>query len=108
MISILAVAAIALLIAYYITRRVTSQSLDLPRVGQPGLIGYLSAALRFTLHAENLIVEGREKFCGQPFVLPTLAGSVILLSPEHLPVLRSSSDNVVSIMCTVLFEHLTL
>ncbi|KAF8893356.1 hypothetical protein BD779DRAFT_1044859 [Infundibulicybe gibba] len=43
-----------------------------PRVGKSGTIGYILTALKYTFDAESVILKGRAKFFGHPFVIPTL------------------------------------
>ena len=53
-----------------------------PRVGRPGVLGYVLEALRYIIDAESVIVEGRAKFNHKPFVLPTLVGCPVLRSQQ--------------------------
>lgn len=62
-------------LAYLRLERGISYPGGVPRVGGPGVLGYISTALRYTFDAEPVIIEGREKFSGRPFVVPTLAGA---------------------------------
>lgn len=90
-----------------------SQTGGVPRVGKPGVLGFVSTALRYTKDAYSVILEGREKFSGRPFIIPTLvmcivrfaawlllmprvqSGPFFLLGPEHLERIRSSPDTEV-------------
>jgi hypothetical protein len=55
----------------------TSYSGGVPRLGKPGVWGYISTALRWTIDAESVILEGRSKFSGRPYTIPTLASNSI-------------------------------
>lgn len=93
----LAFAALAATVVYYFFRLTRDrQYAGLPRIGKPGVIGYISSALRFILHAEECLDEGWKQFSGRPFVLPALGGPVVVLGPEHLERLRVSNDMIVS------------
>lgn len=52
-----------------------SQTGGVPRVGKPGVLGFISTALRYTTDAYPVILEGRAKFSGRPFILPTLVSA---------------------------------
>lgn len=86
----------AVFIAYLRLLKVTAVPPGIPRLGIPGLTGYLYTALRYTLDAEPVMKSGREQFSGHPYAVPTLAGSVIVLGPEYLELLRASNDTVAS------------
>jgi len=77
---------------YYITRE--RKYAGLPRIGKPGIIGYISSASRFVLHADECLEEGWKQFSGRPFVVPTLGGPVVVLGSEHLEILRASNDTI--------------
>ncbi|KAF9467379.1 cytochrome P450 [Collybia nuda] len=66
---------------------------DVPRFGEPGIFGYLKTAIRYTFDAETVISEGREKYSGKPFAVPTLSGPVFLLGPGYYEIIRSSTDD---------------
>lgn len=101
------------IVAVYVRlSRVTSYVGGIPRVGDPGVLGYLRTALRYTVDAESVILESRKAFPGRPFALPTFvwhpcgirmlaltclyqSGPVFLLPPKHLERIRSSTDEVV-------------
>lgn len=53
---------------------------DVPRFGEPGVWGYLTTAFRYTFDAESVISEGRAKYSGQPFAVPTLVSSFVFES----------------------------
>lgn len=59
---------------YYRIARAISYPGGVPCIGKPGVFGYISTALRYTLSADKLILEGREQFGGRPYVIPTLVG----------------------------------
>ncbi|KAF8658273.1 hypothetical protein AX16_002049 [Volvariella volvacea WC 439] len=81
---------------YYRLVRAISYSGGVPRVGRPGVIGYIIAATQYTLDAESIINEGREAFGGRPFAVPTLNGPIFVLGPEYTERVRSSPDAVLS------------
>ncbi|KXN90613.1 Nitrite reductase [NAD(P)H] [Leucoagaricus sp. SymC.cos] len=66
----------------------------IPRLGGPGVLGFLHVALRYTADAEAVILEGKAKYGDRPFTVPTLAGPVFLLRREFLDKVRSSTDEV--------------
>lgn len=66
-------------LAYVRLARAISYSGGVPRVGRSGVLGYLQTALKWTIHAEDVIKEGRKQFFGKPFVIPTLVSSIKLL-----------------------------
>jgi len=59
-------------LAYVRIYRATSYLGGCPRVGRPGVLGYIIEALRFTLDSESVILEGKASFSNKPFVIPTL------------------------------------
>jgi len=70
-----------------------------PRVGNqtPFGIGYLITALQAITKSPELIEEGLKKYPGKPFILPTLAGSVLLTANKgDVELMRRSDDSVVS------------
>lgn len=71
----------------------TSYSGGVPRIGKPGVWGYISTALRWTIDAESVILEGRSKFSGRPYTIPTLSGPIFLLGPEYQEMVRSANDD---------------
>jgi len=83
-----------LLVLSYLWSR-TGKSADLPRIGPPTIFGYIWTALRFTFQNATLIAEGREKFSGRPFIVPTSNGSLIIVGPDNIEVLQQSNDTVV-------------
>ncbi|CAA7263163.1 unnamed protein product [Cyclocybe aegerita] len=85
-----------LTLGYIRLRRGISYSGGVPRVGKPGVWGYIQTAIKYTLDAENLIIEGRTQFDNKPFVLPTLSGPIFILGPEYLERVRSGPDSVFS------------
>lgn len=90
---------LTLLVAFavYYIARATRKPAGIPRIGKPGIIGYISTAFRYTLHGLECMKEGHEQFSGRPFALPTLAGTLIVLGPEHVDTLRTSDDTIVSV-----------
>jgi hypothetical protein len=89
------VAASVALVAFsaYLTHNRTG----LPRVGKAGPVGFILTALRSIGSFEDLIKEGLNKYGGKPFVVPTMAGSVIMVSgPENIDLIEASDDSAVS------------
>src|ERR1700733_13031624 len=72
--------------------------LTIPRLGTPTPFGYLWTAIRFVVNHKNVIAEGRVKFGGRPFLLPTALGGIIIVGPENVECLRSSNDTIVSFL----------
>ena len=76
------VAAVALLVYVRILQGI-SYSGGVPRLGKPGVWGYISTALRWTIDAESVILEGRSKFPGRPYTIPTLASNSITTNLDN-------------------------
>ena len=94
----LIVVTIAFIFAFaYLRHGLALQRSRLPVIGRPDIIGFIYNAIRFTLDSRVVLREGREKFQGQPFLVPTLSGYVIVLGREHADLLRLSNDKTVSI-----------
>ena len=72
LLQILLVVAGLLTTLYFRLARAIAYKGGVPRFGKPGVLGYIRAALRWTLDAEALIVEGRKQFNNGPFVIPML------------------------------------
>jgi cytochrome P450 len=89
---IAATTAVVLYIAFRLSR--IKDLPGLPRIGKPGFKGFVSTAFRFIFDTEGCIDEGWTQFSGSPFMIPTLAGSIIILGPEHVELLRTSNDTV--------------
>lgn len=70
----------------------------IPRVSKPGGIGYLIAALRYTIKSEEVLDEADKVFVGRPYALPTLGGWIIVLSAKHMETLRASNDSIVRVV----------
>lgn len=81
------------LIAYRLVYRGAPEGI--PRYGKAGGIGYLIAALRYTIKSEEVLDEAEKVFGGRTYAIPTLAGWIIVLSAEHKEMLRVSDDSVV-------------
>ncbi|PPR07416.1 hypothetical protein CVT26_013732 [Gymnopilus dilepis] len=71
-----------LALAYVRLARAISYSGGVPRVGSPGVLGYIQTALKWTIHAEDVIKEGRQQFFGKPFVIPTLFNEMIAVNED--------------------------
>src|ERR1700721_2237597 len=69
--------------------------LTIPRIGPPTPFGYL---IRYVVNHKNVIAEGRVKFGGRPFLLPTAFGGIIIVGPENVEFLRSGNDTIVSFL----------
>lgn len=63
-------------LTYFRILRGISYTGGVPRVGSPGVLGYIVTALKYTFNATSIIAEGRSQFSGRPFVLPTLVSQV--------------------------------
>jgi len=88
--------AIALFLLFsFIQWRISTSGLNLPRVGPPTVFGYIWTALQSSYRTPALISEGREKYSGRPFVLPTSSGSVVVVGPECLQLFQQNNDTVV-------------
>ncbi|GLB37078.1 putative cytochrome p450 [Lyophyllum shimeji] len=83
-----------LVITYFRISRGISYRGGVPRVGPPGVLGYIKTALQYTFDAELVITKGRADFSGKAFVIPTLSGPVFFLPPKYLEIVRSSNDDV--------------
>lgn len=45
---------------------------DVPRVGSRGVFGYILTAIRYAFNPDIVLAEGKKKFSGMPFAVPTL------------------------------------
>jgi len=72
LLQIFLVTAAILTVLYFRVARAIAYEGGVPRFGKPGVLGYIQAALRWTLDADGLIVEGRKQFKNGPFVIPML------------------------------------
>lgn len=70
---VILVTAIFLTLLYIYLYHAISYSGGVPRFGKSGVLGYIQAALRWTVDAESVILEGRKQFRNGPFVIPTMA-----------------------------------
>jgi hypothetical protein len=69
--------------------------LTIPRLGPPTPFGYLWTAARSFVNHEKVIAEGRVKFGGRPFILPTANGGIVIVGPENVQFLQTSNDTIV-------------
>jgi cytochrome P450 len=56
----------------------------------------MKCAFQHLVDANAVISEGREKFSGHPFILPSFFGSQVVVGPENVDFLRTSSDSIFS------------
>jgi hypothetical protein len=56
---------VCLILTYARLSRAISYSGGVPRVGKPGVLGYIQTALRWTIDGESIILEGRKQFSNQ-------------------------------------------
>jgi hypothetical protein len=89
------VVALLLLLLSYQWWTTPRRKLDLPRVGPPTIFGYIYTAVRWVTQSREILVGGREQFSGQPFVIPTMSGPLIVLGAETVEFLQQSDDTVV-------------
>jgi hypothetical protein len=90
-----AVAGFVLFLSYQLFKSSTP-NIKLPRVGPPTAFGYIWTLWYSVFHQQELFAEGREKFHGRPFVVPTLAGSLVVVGSGCVEFLQQSDDSVVS------------
>jgi hypothetical protein len=83
----------ALFLSYWLF--LSGSRASLPRLGPSTVLGYLWTVLRFARHPRELLAEGRACFSGHPFIMPTLAGPVVVVGKENIECLRNE-DAVVS------------
>ncbi|KAF8888638.1 cytochrome P450 [Infundibulicybe gibba] len=86
--------ALALGLFYLYLARALTYPGGVPRVGPPGVRGYITTALRYVLHAADILREGKSQFDGRPFAIPTLSGYIFYLGPEYLERIRTSTDDM--------------
>lgn len=73
------------LVAVYLRlAKAISYTGGVPRVGKPGVLGYIQTAFRWVLEGEPVIIEGRKQFNGAPFVIPSLESckQMVLVSSD--------------------------
>jgi hypothetical protein len=80
---ILVLLATFVCLGYIRLARAITYAGGIPRVGGSGIIGYIATALRWTLDAPSVIMEGKMHYPGRPFVIPTLA-SVFVIFPTRI------------------------
>jgi hypothetical protein len=73
---------------------------NIPRLGPPTVLGYLWTLFRFVLHPRELLAEGRIRFSGRPFIVPTLMGPYVIVGKENVESLRSEEAIVSSLALT--------
>lgn len=80
--------AFLLLLGFIYARiyRHTNYQGSIPRIGEPGVLGFILTALRYTVDAKAVILEGKAKYGDQPFIVPTL---VSFVQHELLPSVMS-------------------
>jgi hypothetical protein len=66
------VSLVFLLYTYFRLRRYINYPSSVPRIGSPGVVGFVLTALKYTLDAESIIHEGKMKYGNKPFTVPTL------------------------------------
>lgn len=89
---VIATVALMLFMVYRLNR---SNKYGLPRAGDPGAFGWMKCAFQHFVDPSAVISEGREKFSGHPFILPSFFGSQVVVGPEIVDFLRTSSDSIV-------------
>ncbi|KAF9061652.1 cytochrome P450 [Rhodocollybia butyracea] len=89
----LAIAIAAFLAAlYYRLYQATSYSGGLPCIGEPGILGFLNAAVRCRADMKGVLEEGRMRWGGRPFVVRTFSGILFVLGNEFVETIKSDSD----------------
>jgi hypothetical protein len=89
------IVGIALLVFLLFLWSQSKSHANLPRPGPPTVLGYIWTLFRFVLYPRELLAEGRARFPGRPFIVPTLAGPVVVVGKENVDRLRNE-DAVVS------------
>jgi hypothetical protein len=65
--------SVAFLVYMYLRLwRYITYSSTVPRIGRPGVVGFVLTALKYTLDAESIIHEGKMRYGNKPFTIPTL------------------------------------
>ena len=80
LLQILLLGASLLAVLYFRLARAIAYEGGVPCFGKPGVLGHIQAALRWTLDAEGLIIEGRKQFNNGPFVIPMLVSYLCQIS----------------------------
>ncbi|KAF7337643.1 Ent-kaurene oxidase [Mycena sanguinolenta] len=74
----------------------THNQTGLPRVGKSGPLGFILTALKSITSFADLLDEGLNKYGGKAFVVPTMAGSLIVAGPENVDLFKSSDDTAIN------------
>ncbi|KAJ6520276.1 cytochrome P450 [Mycena sanguinolenta] len=77
---------------FYLTHNRTG----LPRVGKSGPLGFILTALKSITSFADLLDEGLNKYGGKAFVIPTMAGSLIIAGSENVDLFKSSDDSAIN------------
>ncbi|KAJ6520279.1 cytochrome P450 [Mycena sanguinolenta] len=90
--TLVAVPVVLIASVFYLTHNRTG----LPRVGKSGPLGFILTALKSITSFADLIDEGLNKYGGKAFVIPTMAGSLIVAGPENVDLFKSSDDTAIN------------
>jgi hypothetical protein len=78
---------------------------NLPRLGPPTPLGYIWTLFRFVLHPRELLAEGKARFSGRPFIVPTLMGPFVIVGKENVECLRNEEAVVSSLLGQLIGCH---
>ncbi|KAF7347450.1 Ent-kaurene oxidase [Mycena venus] len=88
------VAASVGLVAF--TTYLTHNRTGLPRVGKAGPIGIILTAFKSITSFEDLLEEGLNKYGGKAFVVPTMAGSLVIVGVDNVEEVKNSDDSIIN------------
>ena len=84
----LAIAALALFSYLWYLDASVSRS-NIPRVGPPTVLGYIWSIFRHFFNARAVVEEGRRKFDGRPFIMPSLVGPTVVIGRNNMDSLHN-------------------
>ncbi|KAF7337632.1 Ent-kaurene oxidase [Mycena sanguinolenta] len=90
--TLVAVPVVLVAFVFYLTHNRTG----LPRVGKSGPLGFILTALKSITSFADLLDEGLNKYGGKAFVVPTMAGSLVIAGPENVGLFKSSDDTAIN------------
>ncbi|KAF7347451.1 Ent-kaurene oxidase [Mycena venus] len=78
------------------TTYLTHNRTGLPRVGKGGPIGFILTALKSITSFEDLLEEGLGKYGDKAFVVPTMAGSLVIIGIDNVEKVKNSDDSIIN------------
>ncbi|KAF7347452.1 hypothetical protein MVEN_01501200 [Mycena venus] len=78
------------------TTYLTHNRTGLPRVGKAGPIGFILTAFKSITSFADLLEEGLNKYGGKAFVIPTMAGSRVIIGVDNVEKVKNSDDSIIN------------